>query len=114
MLSILLSVCLGLVIGYFATQNTAPVSLQFGEFVLDNVPLYVVAVGSLLLGLLIAWIFSFGRTFSASFATFGSRRQGREVDHNVTALERRVRDLEVDNAQLKFKDSSRPRTSAAA
>jgi uncharacterized integral membrane protein len=114
MLSILLSVCIGLGIGYFATQNTAPVTLQFGEFVLDNVPLYMVAVGSLLAGLLIAWIFSFGRTFSTTFTTFGRGRQVSKVDHNVAALERRVHDLEEDNAQLKFEDSSRPRRSAAA
>jgi uncharacterized integral membrane protein len=110
MLSIFLSVCLGLAIGYFATQNTAPVSLQFGEFVLDNVPLYVVAVGSLLVGLLIAWIFSFGRTLT----TFGSERQVSKVDQNMLGIERRVRDLEADNAQLKLENSPRPRTSAAA
>lgn len=110
MLSILLSVCLGLAIGYFATQNTVPVSLQFGEFALDNVPLYVVAVGSLLAGLLIGWIFSFGRTLT----TFGSERQVRKDDQNMATLERRVRDLEADNAHVKFANSPRPRTSAAA
>jgi hypothetical protein len=42
-LSILLSAIFGLAIGYFALQNAAPVTIQMGEWVFQDVPLYLVA-----------------------------------------------------------------------
>ena len=39
MLSILLSAIFGLAIGYFALQNAAPVTIQMGEWVFQEVPL---------------------------------------------------------------------------
>jgi len=61
MLSILFSAIFGLAIGYFALQNAAPVTIQMGEWVFQDVPLYLVAVGSLILGVLISSIFFFAR-----------------------------------------------------
>jgi uncharacterized integral membrane protein len=55
MFVLIIAVMLGLVIGYFATQNTTPVTIHFGRYVLEEVPLYLAAVGSLLIGLFIAW-----------------------------------------------------------
>ncbi|HEY7219074.1 MAG TPA: LapA family protein [Candidatus Binatia bacterium] len=101
MVSILLTVIFGLGIGYFATQNTAPVALRVGDFIWPDVPLYVVAVGSLLLGLFIAWIFYFARTLSASLTIFGKDREMSRSRRTVGNLEHRIHELEVTNAQLR-------------
>lgn len=114
MVSILLTVIFGLGIGYFATQNTAPVALRVGDFIWSDVPLYVVAVGSLLLGLFIAWIFYFARTLSATLTIAGKDREISKVRRTTSDLEQRIHDLEVTNAQLKAEPPSERKISAAA
>jgi len=111
MLSILLSVILGLAIGYFATQNTAPASVQFGEFVIENVPLYMVTVGSLMLGLLIAWIFYIARTVSTTLTIAGKDHEVKRSKRTVSDLEQRVHELEAANARLKSEVHSAPKFS---
>lgn len=101
MLSILLSVIFGLAIGYFATQNTAPVNIQFGDFVFQNVPLYLVTVGSLIVGLLIVWIFYIARTVSTTLTIAGKDREVKRSNRTVAELEQKIRDLEAENMRLR-------------
>jgi len=101
MLSILFSAIFGLAIGYFALQNAAPVTIQMGEWVFQDVPLYLVAVGSLILGVLISSIFFFARLVSANMTIHGRRHHPMtESRETVAALERRIHDLELENARL--------------
>jgi uncharacterized integral membrane protein len=97
----LFTLVLGLVIGYFATQNTTPVALQFGDYILADIPLYVVAVGSMLLGLFIAWIFYFARTVSSALTIYGKDSAMKKAKQTVAELEQRVGELEDENHQLK-------------
>jgi len=98
MLSILLAVIFGLGVGYFATENTTPVALRFGEFVVENVPLYLVAVGSLLAGLVIAWIFYLTRHVAGSMMA-GKARDTSTIERNMADLNYRVRELEAGYAK---------------
>ena len=95
MLAIFLAVIFGLGVGYFATENTTPVALRFGEFVVENVPLYLVAVGSLLAGLIIAWLFYLARTVT-SMTTFSKVRDtNTTLERGMADLDHRVRELET-------------------
>jgi uncharacterized integral membrane protein len=114
MVSLLLTVIFGLGIGYFATQNTAPVALRIGDFIWSEVPLYMVAVGSLLAGLLVALIFYFARTISASLTIAGKDREMSKTRRAMSELEQRIHDLEVTNAQLRAECAPERRISAAA
>lgn len=100
MLSILFSVIFGLAIGYFATQNTSPVTIQLGELSVQNIPLYFVAIGSLILGFFIAWIFYLARTVSSTFTIYGKDRLVKRTETDPD-LERRIRQLESENARLR-------------
>ncbi|HEV8726173.1 MAG TPA: hypothetical protein VGW77_36635 [Candidatus Binatia bacterium] len=101
MLSILFSAIFGLAIGYFAIQNATPVTIQIGELVLQDVPIYLVAVGSLILGILISAIFFFARVVSANMTIHGRRHYPMtESRETVVALERRIHDLELENTRL--------------
>jgi uncharacterized integral membrane protein len=100
MLSILLSAIFGLAIGYFALQNAAPVTIQMGEWIFQDVPLYLVAVGSLILGILISSIFFFARVVSANMTIHGRRHHPMTENRETAALERRIHDLELENARL--------------
>ena len=97
MLAILLAVIFGLGVGYFATENTAPVALRFGEFVVENVPLYLVAVGSLLAGLVFAWIFYLTRSVTGLMV--GKARDTSTIERSIEKLDYRVRELETGYAK---------------
>jgi len=100
MLSILFSVIFGLAIGYFATQNTSPVTIQLGELRIENVPLYIATIGSLILGFFIAWIFYLARTVSSTFTIYGKDQLVKRTD-TAADLERRIRQLESENTRLR-------------
>jgi uncharacterized integral membrane protein len=108
MLSILFSAILGLAIGYFALQNATPVTIQVGELVFQEVPLYLVAVGSLIVGILVASMLYLARTVSANMHVHG-RPQPATTDKTVAALERRIHDLEIENTRLKASHDSHVR-----
>ena len=44
-----------LAFSFFAVQNSLPVTVQFGEMIIESVPLYVVVLGVLIIGILIVW-----------------------------------------------------------
>ncbi len=100
MTAIFLSVIFGLGIGYFATQNTSPVTIHMGELILEEVPLYLVTLGSLLLGLFIAWIFYFARTLSSRLTIYGSESALKKAKQVVAELEIRIRGLEAANSRM--------------
>jgi uncharacterized integral membrane protein len=111
MLSILFAAIFGLAIGYFAIQNAAPVTIQLGELVFQEVPLYLVAVGSLVFGILIASILYLARTVSANMTIHGRHHQPVTDNKTVVALERRIHDLEIENARLKASHDNHVRDS---
>lgn len=102
MLALLIAVLFGLGIGYFATENTAPVTIRLAEYALEDVPLYLVVVGSLLIGLFIAWILYVARSVSARWTIYNKDQVVRKTRRNVTDLEQRVRELEMENERLRL------------
>jgi uncharacterized integral membrane protein len=103
MLGLLIAVIFGLVMGYFATQNTTPVTIRIAEYALEEVPLYLAIVGSLFVGLFIAWILYFARSVSSRVTIYGKDHAVKKARQTVAELEHQVHDLKTENAQLKMK-----------
>ena len=101
MLVLLVAVISGGLIAYFGMQNISPVTIRLNEYVWDDVPLYLVIVGSLLVGLFIAWILYFARSVSSTLTIYGKDRAMKKAKHTVADLERRVQELEAEKARLK-------------
>ncbi len=99
--TIILAVVVGLGIGYFATQNTTLISLYFGPYAFPNIPLYFVVVGAVLLGLLLAWVFSLVNSFSSKITLHGKENQIKENKRTIAELTKEVHQLELDDARLK-------------
>lgn len=104
MLALLIAVVFGAAVGYFATQNTIPVTIRMAEYAIEDVPLYLVVIGSLLIGLFVAWILYVARSVSSSLAMRGKNSEVRRARETIAELETRVRDLEVENARLRTRD----------
>jgi uncharacterized integral membrane protein len=105
---LILAILFGLGVGYFVTQNTAPVTVQFGATTLENVPLYMVAVGSLLIGLGIAWLLYAARAASSSISRYGEHRASRRAAGERADLGERVRRLEAENEHLRTAHAVEP------
>ena len=110
MLVLLVGIIFGLAIGYFATQNTTPVTIQVAQYAFEEVPLYLVIVGSLFVGLFIAWILYFARSVSSRITVYGKDQAVRKARQTAADLELRVQELQAENAQLKQAENAQLKT----
>lgn len=106
MLVLLVAVISGIAIAYFGMQNISPVTIRFNDYFWYDVPLYLVIVGSFLVGLFVAGILYFARSVSSTLMIYGKDRAIKKTKHTVADLEQRVRELETENSQLKTTVSS--------
>jgi uncharacterized integral membrane protein len=101
MLVLILGVIFGLAAGYFATQNTAPVTIELGQYVIKEVPLYMVIIGALLVGLFVAWILYLAKVLSSRVTIYGKDTEVRKARRTIVDLEQRCHELEEENGRLK-------------
>lgn len=101
MTTLLLIFVIGLLISFFATQNTDPISLQFFIYQIAEVPKYVVVVGAFLTGLLLSWIINIINNIMAGFAIRKRDSKITDFKRENAELVKRVHQLELENAKLK-------------
>lgn len=101
MFMISLALIFGVFFTVFAVQNTDPVALHFGSLVSPRLPLYVIILGSLLAGVITAWLFAAIDNITTYFLLNKKEKTIRELKKMTTSLTRRVHQLEVekDNAE---------------
>ncbi len=100
MFVLIIAVIFGLGIASFAIQNTAPVSIQLAQYTIPGVPLYGIAIGALLLGLLIAYIISMVDAFSSILKIHGKENALKEAKKTIAQLAKQLHELELENARL--------------
>ena len=107
MIILITAVLLSLGFAYLATQNTTGVTLFAGGYSLESIPVYLIVLGSLLLGLFTAWFLS---TISsvASFMTI-RRKDGtihkaeQELEKKeaiILALREQLEQFAIENSAL--------------
>ncbi len=88
-------------VAFFAGQNTLPVSVFLANYHLAGVPLYIVIVGSMLIGFFISWLVSLVDSVFNIFALRGKESALQTSRREIAALKDRIRRLEIENARLK-------------
>ncbi|GEM_PF-359122 len=101
MLALILTVIFGLGIAYFATQNTNGVTITLANIPLRGVPLYMIVVGSLLIGLFTSWIISLADGISSMLTIHGKDTAIKKAESAITDLKTELHMLELENARLK-------------
>lgn len=101
MFALIILVIFGLGMAYFATQNTIPTIINIGNYRFANIPMYLVVIGSLLLGVFISWIVSIADGFSSSLAIHGKDVKIKDADKTIDELKEEKNELEIENARLK-------------
>ncbi len=99
MTTLITVILFGLVIAFFATQNTAFASIRFLNYSF-SVPIYIIVVGALLVGLLFAWIISLVKDIGNSMAMRGKEHKITDYKKENAELLRQIHQLEITNARL--------------
>lgn len=101
MLLLIVTFIFGAFLAFFATQNTNGVDISYLGYQWQNIPLYMVVIGSILVGLIIAGIISVINSFTNTFTLMGKDHKIKESTRAATDLQKKIDDLEIDNSRLK-------------
>lgn len=85
---------------FLAAQNTSITTLYVGAYKF-SLPLFAIVLGSLLVGLFVAWFFSAIGWIFHSFSVGSRNVQIRNTEHHIDQLETRVKELEFENNRLR-------------
>ena len=98
---------------YISKYNFVPVTVNLGVYTLDNIPLFYVIVGSLVIGLLLSYAVYLIQAISNSIRFRGKDREIKRNKDEVLESTKRVHQLELENERLKHKPSVKPKDSNA-
>lgn len=101
MATLIVTILLGLVIGYFATQNTGVISLNFLNYSVPAIPVYIVVGVALLFGLFFSWIISLVNRVTTGFTIRGKENKIKDFKRENAELLKEIHKLELENAKLK-------------
>lgn len=101
MLTLVVTVLLAITSAYFATQNTSLISLNFGGYILTNIPLYLAILIPLLLGLVLSFLFHLVKDLSSSLSLSEQKDRTKRLKKELDEVTKQAHKLEVENAKLK-------------
>lgn len=101
MASLLLAAIIGTAFAILATQNTVSVPVHILGYSWTGIPLYIVAVGSLLLGLVVSFLLSLFNWATSSLTIHGKEARAQKAESTVANLKARIAELEAKNADIK-------------
>lgn len=101
MFALIVLVVFGIGVAYFATQNTQSVSITLASYPVSGIPLYLIVLGSLLLGFVVSWIISLVDVISSALKIHGKDSTIKDANKQIAELTKRVHQLELENERLK-------------
>jgi len=101
MVTLIITVVLGILFALFATQNTGPVSLNFGGYIFPNIPLYLAILIPLLIGLITAMLFHIFKDLSQSLTINEQKDENKALKKELAETTKSLHKFEVENAKIK-------------
>jgi uncharacterized integral membrane protein len=105
MITLILILVIGGVFVYLAQNNLIPVTLHLGSTVITDIPLFYVIIGSLLTGLVVAYLIHLVNSIFISFSMRGKDSKIKQSKNEIADLTKRVHQLELENEKLKNNSS---------
>lgn len=97
MLILILFLIVGSALVYISKFNFVPVTLDLGIYVLSDIPLFYVIIGSLLIGLILSYLVYLVGAISTSITIHGKNKEIRNDKDEILKLTRRIHQLELEN-----------------
>jgi len=101
MLTLLVTVVLGILFAIFATQNTGFVTLNFGGYVIQDIPIYLVVLIPLLVGTLLSFFLHLAKDLSQSMTINEEKGRIANLKTQLAEVTKTVHKLEIENTKLK-------------
>lgn len=103
MFALIVLIAFGIGVAYFATQNTQNVAVTIANYPISNIPLYLIVLGSLLLGFVVSWVISFVDVISSALKIHRKESTIKDANKEISSLNKRIHELELENERLKGK-----------
>jgi len=101
MLILILTLIIGSVLVYISKFNFMLVTVNFGYFILSDIPLFYVIVGSIVFGLMLSYIVYLINSISTTFRLRGKDHVIKKNKNEVLELTKRIHQLELEIEQQK-------------
>jgi hypothetical protein len=106
MIGLIITILIGIAIAYLSRQNSLPIVTTIGNNTYFSIPLYVITLGTYILGILIAWIIEIPQTISTALQITGLGRSIKSGNNTIVDLQNKLRKLEIDNVKLQERNQS--------
>ena len=100
MIGLMLTVIIGLGIAFLSRYNTSGIILTIGDYTYSNIPLYVITVGTYVLGILLAWIIEVPQEIATAFQIMGLGKTISSGKNTIGQLQNKIKKLEIENIKL--------------
>ena len=101
MFTLLTTVVIGIFFAIFATQNTEAITLNFGEYVLPNLPVYLAVLTPLLIGLLVGFFMYTLRDLSDDLTINEYQEKIKKLKNDLAETTQKAHKLQIENSKLK-------------
>ena len=101
MLILILFLAVGAVMVYLAQNNLALVTLQLGAYTFSDLPLFYVIIGSLIVGLSLAYIIYLVNSISGALTIRGKNNKISQTESEIVDLTKQIHQLQLENERLK-------------
>lgn len=101
MLTLILFLIVGSIMVYLAQNNLTLVTLRLGTYAFSDIPLFYIIIGSLLIGLVLAYLSYLVNSIFTAFTLRGKDKKIKQTKNEVVDLTKRVHQLELENERLK-------------
>lgn len=91
----------GGVMVYLAQNNLTLVTLHLGVYEFSGIPLFYIIVGSLLVGLGMAYLLQFVHSIVTAISMHGKDNKIKQGNSDIVDLTKRIHQLELENEKLK-------------
>lgn len=108
MLILILVLIVGSALVYVSKFNFMPVTVNLGWQTFSNIPLFYVIAGSLVTGLLLAYVMYLIDSIITSFKLRGKDNTIKKTNDEVLELTKKIHQLELENEKLKHTPTVEP------
>ena len=100
MIGLVITLTIAFVIAYLSLNNNPGINIAIGDYQFFNIPLYMITVGTYLLGIILAWIIEVPAQIATGFQIMGLGRTIKSGNNSIVQLQNKILKLEAENAKL--------------
>ncbi|MEX2028804.1 MAG: hypothetical protein WD988_04880 [Candidatus Curtissbacteria bacterium] len=103
MLSIIFTLIIALLISFLATMDASPATLYLGTTTIENIPLFYIVLGAMVIGVLLASVTTIINLIKSKLTIFGKNSDLKKSYQTLDQQQEKIEKLEEEKVVLKEK-----------